>query len=137
MSRPRRSADAAFHRLRWGLRPARRQSVQRPATAPAELVELGRLVRIELSDGGVVVPRGPPVWVVTSAALDDLWLVSEHGIECHAPDGFITAITYAGLKGDVDAWWRHAFWHPLPRLVDGQIERGESRYGLNEHGIVR
>ena len=137
MSRTRPSADAAFRRLRWGLRPARRQTVQRPPGAPGELVELGRLVRIELSDGGVVVPRGPPVWVVTSAALDDLWLVAADGIDCRAPDGFIAALTYAAAKGEVDAWWRHAFWHPLPRLVDGQIVRGESRYTLNEHGIVR
>ncbi|MEZ4436834.1 MAG: hypothetical protein R3F65_30910 [bacterium] len=137
MSRSRPSADAALRRLRWGRSPGRRLTVLRPPGAPGELVELGRLVRIELSDGGLVVPRGPPVWVVTSAALDDLWLVAAGGIESRAPDGFITAITYAGAKGEVDAWWRHAFWHPLPRLIDGQIVRGESRYTLNEHGIVR
>ena len=131
------SVEGAFRRLRWGLAPGRHRAVRRPADAPDELVELGRLVRIELSDGRLVVPRGPPVWLVTSAALDELWLVAGGGIASEAPDGFITAITYAGPKGEVDAWWRHAFWHPLPMLVEGQIRRGESRYGLSEHGIVR
>ena len=131
------SADAAFRRLRWGLAPGGRCAVWRPVDAPEELVELGQLVRIELSDGAVIEPRESAVWLVTSAALDELWLVSEGGIANKAPDGFITAITYAGPKGEVDAWWRHAFWHPLPMLVEGQIRRGESRYGLSEHGIVR
>lgn len=137
MSRRLPRAEHAFRRLRWGLAPEARRPVWRPEDAPAELVELGQLVRIELSDGQVVVPRGPPVWLVTSAALDDLWLVAEYGITSEAPDGPITAITYAARKGSIEAWWRHAFWHPLPLLVDGQIRRGESRYTLTEHGIVR
>lgn len=133
----RSSVHEAFARLRWGLPPGRAIEVPRPDGAPGALVELGRLVRVELAGGAEVVPRGGPIWLVTSPALDELWLVAEGGVAPGGPAGRITAITYAARKGATDAWWRHPFRTPGPELVDGRLVRGRSHFTLSEHGILR
>ena len=133
----RRSVHEAFERLHWGLPAGRAVEVRRPQDAPDALVELGRLVRVELVGGADVVPRGGPVWLVTSAALDELWLVAEGGVAPESPAGRVAAITYDTQKGDTAAWWRHPFRAPGPELARGQLRRGRSHFTLSEHGILR
>lgn len=133
----RQSLAETFRRLHWGRGPGRVLTVPRPAGAPAALVELGRLVRIELEGGAEVVPRGGPVWLVTSAAMDELWLVAPGGVAPTGPAGRIAAIVYDTRKGAIEAWWRHPFDRPGPELDRGRIRRGASHYTLSEHGILR
>ena len=133
----RQPVEETWRLLHWGLEPGGERAVRRPDGAPNDLVELGRLVRIELRGGIEVEPRGGPVWLVTSAVMDELWLVAEGGVAPESPAGVIDAIVYDTRKGSTDAWWRHPFDRPGPRLVAGQIERGPSNFTINAHGILR
>lgn len=132
-ARARRSVTA----LHWGVEPTRSIAVVRPDDAPAELVELGRLVRIELAGGRIIEPRHAPVWLATDVELGELYLVAEGGLRCEAPAGAIEAITYDTRKDTTEAHWRHRFINALPHLVDGRIERRRSSYFIDEHGIRR
>lgn len=129
-------ARRAVTALHWGIEPHRSVDVARPADAPAELVELGRLVRIELTGGRIVVPEGP-VWLASDVELTELYLVAEGGVHSTAPAGPIAAITYDTRKGATEAHWRHRFRGALPHLVGGRIERRRSTYSIDEHGIRR
>ncbi len=130
-------ARRAVTALHWGVEPFRSVDVVRPPLAPAELVELGRLVRIELSGGRVVVPEGGPVWLAADVELTELYLVAEGGVHSEAPPGAIEAITYDTRKDATEAHWRHRFLGARPHLVDGRIERRRSAFFIDEHGIRR
>jgi len=130
------AARSAFARLHWGVESQGHEHVERPSGAPAVLVELGQLVRLELTDGRWIEPKGR-IWLATSAELVDLWLVARGGVDCDGPSGRIAAITYDTTKGPTDAWWRHPFDQPGPELRRGQIHRGRSRFTIDDEGILR
>lgn len=129
-----RRAAAALH---WGVEPHRSTAVRRPDGAPVELVELGRLVRIELEGGRDVIPEGGPVWLATDPEMTELFLVAERGVRQAAPAGVIAAITYDTRKASTAAHWRHVFHAARPHLVDGRIERRRSRFTIDADGIRR
>ena len=133
ISRAARQATTALH---WGVEPYR--SVRVVAVGvPSEVIELGRLVRIELVGGSSVVPDIAPVWLATDTELAELYLVAEGGVGRRSPAGEIAAITYHTCKGDTDAHWRHVFHRPGPHLIGGQIKRRSSRFTIDRHGIRR
>lgn len=133
ISRGARRAATALH---WGVEPHR--SVRVVAVGvPSEVIELGRLVRVELVGGSSVVPDVAPVWLATDAELGELYLVAEGGVGRRSPGGEIAAITYDTRKGETEAHWRHVFHRPGPHLVGGQIERRASRFTIDRHGIRR
>lgn len=123
----------AYVRLHWGRAPGSTVTIVSPVDRP--LVTLGRLVRVELATGLVLVPEpGSEIWLTTTPAFDELFLVAEHPVAGDA-DGHIDAIVYDTQKGDTDAHWRHLFSPPLPQLIDGQVSRGDSTYTITDHGI--
>lgn len=134
---PSPEARAIGELLHWGVAPTRAVPVVPPEGAPRELVELGRLVSIELRGGGLVQVERGPVWLATDVQMRELYLVAEHGIGDDSPSGEVEAITYDTRKDETSAWWRHPFDAPGPLLVGGRLHRGRSRFTINEHGILR
>lgn len=130
-------ARAAATALHWGVEPQRSIRVVGPPDAPAELVELGRLVRIRLTGGRIVVVTGAPVWLATDPEMLELYFVAEGSIRSEAPSGAIVAITYDTTKGRTTAHWRHFFHRRRPRLRGARFERGASRFTIDSHGIKR
>lgn len=128
-----------YQELHWGRESRRLLDVLRPEGAPEHHTEIGRVVEVYLVRR-FLPPRGAKIHL-TEGSDGDLWLLSRDGVfwPDHA-QGNLARIVYETKKGDLDAWFDHAFEAPWPRLAanrDGHaiIARGDSRYHITARGI--